>query len=134
MLTKDEAIDHFHDLPDMLYALGDLLDDLLTRSNRQAETAEIWSTLDAEDTEKIGKLAIRAGKRSELAAKVVRRAMEIGIGVQVASIVVPRLGDTIAFYAENGIGLPSAAARRAARARLDADAGADDADDEEEAG
>lgn len=101
-LTEKEAKDLLKPFSSALAEIGKYLDEVMSITNADAAQAKIWSTITKEEWDVVAAMLIEDGKQSGIIAVAVRATASAYTRLQVGLIVLPRLYETYAFYADHG--------------------------------
>ncbi len=101
-LTASEAKDMRPVLIEMLEHGSDGLDDFLEKSNRNGAECNIWSSMDDGDIAILADTLLQLGRRTTVAAGIVRMTARGYLNAQAALILLPRLWQTATWYPRNG--------------------------------
>jgi hypothetical protein len=78
------------------------LDDFLEKSNRNGANCDIWSSMDDDEIEILADTFLKLGRRTTVAAGIVRMTATGYLNIQAALILLPRLWQTATWYPRNG--------------------------------
>ena len=101
-LTEKEAKDLLKPFSSALAEIGKYVDEVISITNADAAQAKIWSTITRDEWEVVAAMLIEDGKKSGIIAVAVRATASAYTRLQVGLIVLPRLYETYAFYADHG--------------------------------
>lgn len=101
-LTDKEAKDLLKPFASALSEIGRYVDEVISITNGDAAKAKIWSTISKDEWEVVAAMLIEDGKKSGIIAVAVRATASAYTRLQVGLIVLPRLYETYAFYADHG--------------------------------
>lgn len=81
---------------------SDSLDEMLSSTNAHKAHAEIWSTLDPDDSAVLADGLLMLGRKSAPVAGVVRMAADTMVGIRALTLLGPRLWQTAQWYPAHG--------------------------------
>ena len=100
-LSAREADELRPQLVEAIMSSGDTLDDVLTQTNANRRESDIWD-LDAKDADTLADALLMLGRKSGLAAGVVRGVAQGYISLRALGILGPRIWRTAKWYPDNG--------------------------------